>query len=110
MDISVERDVNIRMTEDFTERFNVKAYLNTPCGKSVTRSVEIRISDPAISNILLETVLHCSRLNIPAFATGQDKGFGGIFKTPCQLKDKPWQWNISYGALAFWLCNNNLRF
>ena len=110
MDISVERNVDIRMTKDFTERFNIKAYLNASCGKSVARSMVIRISNPAISNILLKTVLHCSRFNILAFVTGQDKGLGGAFKTPCQINDKPWQWNISYGALAFGLCNNNLRF
>ena len=110
MDISVERNVDVRMAKDFTERFNVKTYLNAPCGKSVARSVVICISNSAISNILLKTVLHCSRLNILAFVTGQNKGFGRAFKTSCQIKDKPWQWNISYRALAFWLCNNNLCF
>ena len=90
MDVPVERDVDVRMTKDFTECFNVKAYLNTPCRKSMTCSVEICISNSAIPNVLLKAVLHCSRLNIPAFVNGQDKGFWGTLKTSGQIKDEHW--------------------
>jgi len=90
MDVSVERDVNIRMTKDFTERFDVKAYLNAPCRKSMARSVEICIINSAIPNVLFEVILHCPWFNIPAFVTGQDKGFWGTFKTLRQIENEHW--------------------
>lgn len=110
MDVSVERDIDIRMAKDFAERFDVKAYLNAPCRKCMACSVEICISNSAIPNVLLKAVLHCSRLNIPAFVTGQDKGSWGTLKTSGQIKDEHWQRNISYRALAFGFRNDNLRF
>ena len=63
MNVAVQGNIYAGVSENFTERFYVKAHLYASGGKSVAKSVEVCVLNSAFLENVLETIFHCSRLN-----------------------------------------------
>lgn len=64
MDVAIESNVDIRVTQNLAECLNVKADFNASSGKCMTCSVEIYIADICFQEVLFKFILHGSGLNV----------------------------------------------
>ena len=88
MNIPVKCYINVRMTKDLAEALNIKANLNTPSSKCMSRCMEVGISYFRFCNIPFESPLHNTRFNIFACGSGQNISFRLCHKAFCQLHDE----------------------
>ena len=71
MNVTVQGDIDVCMTENFTQAFNIKANLNTAGGECMTHRMIICILDSTRMDIFLKSVLQCPRLDKCVWASGQ---------------------------------------
>ena len=87
MDITVQCNVDVGMTEDFTEAFDLETQLDTSGGKGVSQCMEICVRYVAVPKIFFESVLDRSRLQIFYGGSGEKIIILTALKHPQHIND-----------------------
>ena len=64
MDVTIERDTDVGVAEDFAEAFNVKSQLYTARGKCMSQCMEVYIFQIAGCENCFEVILEAAWLDI----------------------------------------------
>lgn len=108
MDVHLQRDLYIGMTQNFGQRFDVHTAVDAACRKRMTQNMEISVGDTQLFQKFLKTILHCPRLHMLVTAGKQVV----IFTCPEGTqhgKHFRRQRNCPLGVVRFWRLNDQFR-
>ena len=111
MHITLQRDAGAGVSEDFTQRFDLKIDFHTAGRKSMPQRVEADAGKTAGRRILFQMLLHHAGLDIAAGFSCQDESVGvAAPHTIAELYGIIGQRNDSCRGVAFRLADNDLCF
>ena len=73
MNITVQRNIDVCMSQNLAQALYIKPQLHAACGKRMPEAVEIRRRNPTCGNSGFKMVLQGSRFHIAVFRSGQEK-------------------------------------
>ena len=101
MYVSVQGDVYSSVSKDLAQALDIKAELDTACGKCVSQCMEIHRNQTTLFLYIMEIFLHGAGLDVFFIYSGKDISLsvGKILLN--ELDQTVWNWNCTDRTFAF---------